>query len=67
MIHQPEYLKKLLKKHMELRASPSEIEILLVALDLYDEEEIARMLDEIDPEIPVEEYYDRGTAALPGA
>lgn len=58
MIHRPEYLKKLLKKHMELRASPSEIEILLVALDLYDEEEIARMLDEIDPEIPVEECYD---------
>lgn len=57
MIHQTEYLKTLLKKHMELRASPLEIEILLVALDLYDDEEIALMLDEIDPEIPVEEYY----------
>ena len=48
-----------MKKHMELRATPSEIEMLLVALDLYDEEEITRMLDEIDPEIPVEECYDQ--------
>jgi len=55
MIHRPEYLKMLLKKHMELRASPSEIETLLVALDLFDEEEITRMLDEVDPEIPAEE------------
>jgi transmembrane sensor len=51
MIHQPEYVKALLKKHIERSATPSEIEILLVAMDLYDEEEITQMLNEIDPEI----------------
>jgi hypothetical protein len=37
MIHEPEYMKGMLKKFVEERLSPSELEILLVALDLYAE------------------------------
>ncbi|MDP4129791.1 MAG: FecR domain-containing protein [Bacteroidota bacterium] len=59
MIYQPEYMKALLKKHMELRASPSEIEMLMLGLDLYDEEEIARMLDQTNPDINFEEHQSR--------
>src|SRR6185437_4768326 len=59
MIHQPEYISALLKKHMELRASPSEIEMLLLGLDLYDEEEIVQILDRTDPDINFEEYRNR--------
>lgn len=58
MIHQPEYMAALLKKHMELKASPSEIEILMLGLDLYDEEEIVQMLDKIEPDVNFGEYQN---------
>jgi hypothetical protein len=59
MNYLPEQMKELLKKHMELRASPSEVEILLVALDLYEEDELTQMLNEMDPDIDFEEYQNK--------
>ena len=54
MTHPSEYIKELLKKHIEGRASAAEIETLLAELDLYDKEAIKQMIDEIDPEINLE-------------
>ncbi len=65
MIHQTEYVKDLLKRHIERTTSPSELEILLVALDLYSDEEIDEMLDEIKPGIDYEKYRNSDWEAPP--
>ncbi|HRE50620.1 MAG TPA: FecR domain-containing protein [Flavitalea sp.] len=52
MIHQPGYVKELLKKHMERTASAHEEELLMLALDLYEEEELEQMIKEVSDGLP---------------
>ena len=56
MFHDREFIKELMTKHMEGRASPVEIEIILEALDFFDKEEITKMLSETDPVIDFGKY-----------
>ena len=56
MIYKPEYVKSLLQKMVNETATAEEIEILLVALDIYTGEEIEGMMDEIEPSIDFSEY-----------
>jgi hypothetical protein len=51
MILSREYLKGLLKKHMEGTASAAEIELILDGMDLFGADKIKKMIDEIDPDI----------------
>ncbi|OJW04034.1 MAG: hypothetical protein BGO52_18015 [Sphingobacteriales bacterium 44-61] len=48
MIHQPDYIKSLLKKHMERTASANEEKILMAAWELYDNDELAAMIAEVE-------------------
>lgn len=62
-----EYLKGLLKKHMEGTASVAEIDIIMDGLDLFGMDEIKKMIDEIDPVIDFENLDKRryfGTSVL---
>ena len=47
MIHQPEYVKVLLKKYTEGTASPEEVARLMAAWDIYDDEELSEMIAEV--------------------
>lgn len=47
MIHQPEYVKALLKKYIEGVASPQEVARLMAAWDIYDDEELSEMIAEV--------------------
>lgn len=48
MIDKPDYIKLLLKKYMERTASANEINILMAAWDLYDDEELEAMITEVE-------------------
>ena len=65
MIYQPQYVKDLLQKQVNGTASPSETDILLVALDIYTEEEIGEMLDQILPSVTMESNHRPAWAAPP--
>lgn len=76
MIHQPEYVKVLLRKYIEGTASPQEVARLMAAWDIYDDEELSEMIAEVTGdyknieteewrwEAPVEESlkYRKGTS-----
>ncbi len=49
MNYRPEYIKELLQKHMEQQLTAAEQEKLLLLLDLYDDEEISSLLQQIEP------------------
>lgn len=61
MIHHPEYMKELLKKHIERSASAYEESLLALALDLYEEEELDQMIEEISASL---QYNDDLPKAL---
>lgn len=46
MIHQPEFVKQLLKKHIEGTLTPQEQDLLDRAFFLYDDDELLQLLDE---------------------
>ena len=47
MIHQPEYVKSLLRKHLRGEASISETKLLMMAWDLYEDDELLTFIEEI--------------------
>jgi transmembrane sensor len=56
MIYEPVYVRELLTKLVNETVSTDEMEILLVILDIYTEEEINQLMAEIEPGINFEEY-----------
>lgn len=52
MIHQPDYVKSLLEKYMRGTASSEEVRLLMIAWDLYDDDELVDMMADIDTGMP---------------
>ncbi len=65
MLHDREFIKGLMTKHMQGCASPAEVEIILEALDFCDNEEVTKMLSETDPAFDFEKYSKTGLKAPP--
>ncbi len=74
MIHEPEYMKALLRKYMEGAASAAELRELMMGWDIYDDEELSDMMAEIDGDLKERDIEYRlqpacnkaGSEALPG-
>lgn len=52
MIHQPEYVKELLRKYLHRQATPRELNLLMLAWDIYDDDELVEMIEAIAAESP---------------
>lgn len=53
MIHEPEYVKELLRKYLHRQATPREVNLLMLAWDIYDDDELVEMIEAIAAELPL--------------